>query len=388
MTERKKALRYAGIALCLALLLGGGAGIRIYRAGNAVDSMVALDVNPSVEIQVNQRERVLRVIPVNKDGWDIIGDMDFSGSDVKVAVNALIGSMLQKGYLSEISNSILISVESSDPVRGAALQDKLTAEVEKLLQSGMFSGAILSQTVSSDSELRRLSEVYGITTGKARLIQTLLEKDPAHSFADLAGLSINELNLLLSADAADAARVETVGDASDRAYIGREAALAAALEHAGVRSGEAERRVIEMDADDGRMVYELEFHAGGYKYEYEVDAVSGSIVKFEKERADSYVPAPAGGGSGGAGASAAAAGGDIGEARAKEIALSHAGVSADSVAGHCKIELDHDHHDSRHGNGEVCPVYEVEFRAGGYEYEYKIDAATGAVLDFEWELDD
>ena len=33
-------------------------------------------------------------------------------------------------------------------------------------------------------------------------------------------------------------------------------------------------------------------------------------------------------------------------------------------------------------------VYEVEFKSGGMEYDYVIDAATGAVLDHEVERDD
>ena len=119
--------RFAGMAACLVLLLGGIFALQTYRINNAVDSTVSLDVNPSVEIQVNRKERVLRVTPLNEDGKVIVGDMDFSGSDLKVTVNALIGSMLQNGYLSELSNSILISVDSDDPARGAELQEALSA---------------------------------------------------------------------------------------------------------------------------------------------------------------------------------------------------------------------------------------------------------------------
>ena len=33
-------------------------------------------------------------------------------------------------------------------------------------------------------------------------------------------------------------------------------------------------------------------------------------------------------------------------------------------------------------------VYEVEFKSGNIEYDYEIDAATGAILRHETELDD
>ena len=109
-TENKKktwAVRMAGLAAGLCLILGGGLGVRNYQVNHTVDATVSLDVNPSVEIKINQKERILDVIPLNEDGRTIVGDMDFSGSSLDVAVNAIIGSMLQNGYLNELANSVL-----------------------------------------------------------------------------------------------------------------------------------------------------------------------------------------------------------------------------------------------------------------------------------------
>ena len=163
----------------------------------------SLDVNPSVEIKINQKERILDVIPLNEDGRTIVGDMDFSGSSLDVAVNAIIGSMLQNGYLNELANSVLISVDNNDPVRGMALQERLADEVNKLLQTDSFRGAVLSQTVVKSDELQQMAEQYGITLGKAQLIQEILGKNSLHTFDELAPLSINELNILLGKEGAE-----------------------------------------------------------------------------------------------------------------------------------------------------------------------------------------
>lgn len=64
--------------------------------------------------------------------------------------------------------------------------------------------------------------------------------------------------------------------------------------------------------------------------------------------------------------------------KAKQAALSHAGVSA-SDAVFVKAGLDWD-------DGKV--KYEVEFYVGNTEYDYDIDAATGAVLSYDREWDD
>ena len=70
--------------------------------------------------------------------------------------------------------------------------------------------------------------------------------------------------------------------------------------------------------------------------------------------------------------------GDIGHAKAKSIALNHAGVS-ESKAYDMEIELDDE-------DGTL--VYEVEFKSGNMEYSYEINAATGAILKHEAELED
>ena len=110
--------KYAAMAAVLVLLLGG---VGVYSQNSAVDSIIELDVNPSIELSVNKKERVVEAKALNDDAVAILEDMDLKGADLDVAVNALIGSMLKHGYLSELQNSILISVENGDAARGKKL---------------------------------------------------------------------------------------------------------------------------------------------------------------------------------------------------------------------------------------------------------------------------
>lgn len=70
--------------------------------------------------------------------------------------------------------------------------------------------------------------------------------------------------------------------ASD-SYIGEESAWSIALTHAGLQESEISRKQIKLDLEDGIMVYEIEFHKGWTEYDYEINAVSGEIVKAEKD---------------------------------------------------------------------------------------------------------
>ena len=69
----------------------------------------------------------------------------------------------------------------------------------------------------------------------------------------------------------------------------------------------------------------------------------------------------------------------IGDAEAKRIALENAGVNEADCTGPVKVELDTD---------DAVVHYDVDFKVGGTEYEYDIDAATGSIVQAKSEIDD
>ena len=401
---RKKKRRWAPLAAaaCLALVVAAGGG-GWYLQNNTVASVVSLDVNPSVTLNVNSKEKVLSAIPVNEDGGDILAGMDLTGVQLDVAMNAIVGALLTQGYVDELANSILITVEDDDAGRGARLQQELTDQADAILANTSVNGAILSQTIQNSQQLQELSDTYGITTGKAALIQTIVDTgNSLHTFEELVGLSINDLNLLYtsltsapaepstgggtsgSGTAETAPAIQSSGQASDSAYIGVEAAKSAAFAHAGLDTSQVTMGEVDFDYEDGRMVYELEFYASGAEYEYDIDASTGAVVKFSQEggRPQTNSSAGSGGASGnvssgaGSGTAQSGAGGtatDIGREAALAAALNHAGVSRDQVYD---LEVQRDRDDGR-------LEYEIEFKTGGWEYEYTISAADGTILDYE-----
>ena len=66
-------------------------------------------------------------------------------------------------------------------------------------------------------------------------------------------------------------------------YIGVEAAKQAALKHAGLSESQVSFKKAKLDYDDGRAEYELEFRHNFQEYEYTIDAVSGTILDFERD---------------------------------------------------------------------------------------------------------
>ena len=146
------------------------------------------------------------------------------------------------------------------------------------------------------------------------------------------------------------------------AATGEEAAKSAAFTHAGVSAADAESLRCKLDWDDGRQVYDIEFWVGTTEYDYEIDASTNAVLEAKQEQNSHR-----------SGTAAQQSGGFIGEEAAKSAALTHAGVSADD-AGYVKCELD---------ENDGYWVYELEFRVGSVEYDYEIDASSGAVVKAE-----
>ena len=365
MTTKKTANRKwtSLIAACLAVMLLGGGGV-FYQRANAVASVVSLDVNPSIELKVNRSEKVLVCTPLNEDAKAILADMgngaDLKGAKLDVAVNAIVGSLVRNGYLNSISSAIMISVEDKDTARAEKLQRELTSTVDGVLQTSESRASVLTQTLTQDAGLTQQARENSISTGKAALVNRVLAINPSLKFDALAKLSVEELKDLAEAGA-------------PAMPIGKDAAAYAAEQYAGTTALDSVTAEVDSELDESPAHYEVELHTAWGEFEYLVDAYTGKVFSGQKDllaavstpNATTKPTAPSDGA-------------DIGHAKAKSIALNHAGLS-ENQAYDMDIELDDE-------DGTL--VYEVEFKSGGMEYSYEINAATGAILKHETELDD
>ena len=350
-------------AACLALVLLGGGGI-FYQQAHAVASVVSLDVNPSIELKVSKSEKVLVCTPLNEDAKAILADMgdgaDLKGAKLDVAVNAIVGSLVRNGYLNSISSAIMISVEDNDTARAEKLQRELTSTVDGVLQTSEAKASVLTQTLTQDAGLAQQARENSISIGKAALVNRVLALNPALEFDALAKLSVEELKDLAEAGA-------------PAMLIGTDKAMDIAAAAFGKAStAKMAYSAVDPELDESPAHYEVEIRSQtGEEFEYKVDAYTGAILESKREAADgTEVPVVQ--------PSKPAASGDIGYAKAKSVALNHAGVS-ENKAYDMDIELDDE-------DGRL--IYEVEFKSGNMEYSYEINAATGAILKHETELED
>lgn len=417
-TPKKKKFvpAFAAAAAVLVVVCAAVLTLAPRQRASAASAVITLDVNPSLSLTVDENERVAEAAPLNDDGRIVLEGMDLTGSSLNVAVNAVIGSMLQHGYLDldNFENAILVSVESGDADRAGQLQQQVSETISGTFQrDNSINPLILAQTVSADDDLAALAGQHGISQGKAALIREVTAQDSTLTFQTLAPLTINEIALIANSRGLSIESVTQIGAASEAAYIGAQVALEWACASAGVPADNALDPGVEFDCEDGVMVYEVEFCYDGTEYGCEIDARTGAVLRSHHEVCDhsshhsaghhggqytqpsappaptspsanvsapSAPPAPSANVSAPTQApvststpapSSAAPVAYIGEAAARTAALTHANCAAGDVSDlTCKLEYD----------GGVAECYEVEFCHNGIWHEYEIGLYDGCIL--------
>ena len=142
-----------------------------------------------------------------------------------------------------------------------------------------------------------------------------------------------------------------------------------ALSHAGLSSDQVTFVQANKDFDDGIQKYDIEFYCNGKEYDYEINASNGEIIQYDYDMEYNYIP----NNNTTNNQSNVNTTANISAERAKEIALSHAGLASNQVTFK-RTELDFD-------NG--IQKYEVEFYYNNREYSYEINANTGDILSYE-----
>ena len=135
-------------------------------------------------------------------------------------------------------------------------------------------------------------------------------------------------------------------------------ALQKALKNAGLKKSEVKN--IETDYENGK--YEVEFtkKKNGKKYDYDISAETGNIIKksaeYRYKKNSSHDK--------------------IGKKAARKKVAKFSGISYKIICtGTCTYE-----YDDREG------IYEVKFVKGSRSYEYDVLAPTGKIIEYEWKV--
>lgn len=340
------------VAACVALVLVVG-GIFYYRGNLMVDSLVDLDVNPGIELLTNQKNRVLEAYATNGDGDKVLSGMDLHNVDLQVALNAIVGSMVQQGYMTKDTKGVLVTVQNKDQKKADNLRKLVVKEMEIALSTEDMNAAVFHQVISTqNNNASAFARKNNISLGKAVFVLNLANKARSLDAKELAKMKISEIAKLVADKNIDIRDIieydsddslwENIADAIEDINEGDDDYIVATIQQSTTQAVQVQPT--ETQATVAQTQSQTQTQA-------QTQPQTQAQTKAQPQQ-----------------------GGRISADKAKAIAFGHAGVSAGQVR-----ELSVEYYDG---------VYEVDFKVGNTEYDYEIGATDGSIRKADVEQDD
>lgn len=202
----------ASIAACLAVIMLGTS----IMAANGVDvetgkmtlsggitsltmaqnSVIMIDVNPSIRLEVNDRGVVVKAEALNEDAQNVMAELELCGKDYTAAVTVVVGALQEKQYITDLKNSILVSVTDTNEETAEALRENAVNAVVEFNKSVDYSFSVLSQIIKPDESLSDIAGEYGVSEGRIEMINKLISEHSNYSFDELIKCNIQTINQL------------------------------------------------------------------------------------------------------------------------------------------------------------------------------------------------
>ena len=300
--------RVAAVAVCIMLFLSGlSLGLFMpekeeLTVSESAVTFVYLDVNPSIELQIDTNSRIVECIAGNDDAKGVLADLDLKGVDMNTALTAIVGSMYVNGYLTEDSNSILVSVDSKDEGDHDTLLSDLTEKINAVFEKSAMTCSIIAQSVEVNDELKQRAQENGVSVGKMHLVDKMVgglddyDEDDAPELADM---SIRELNLIYSTIPEKSEGKDSFDDDVYHGEVGgfvtQKDALTLLLKEIGVDIADVENYRVNAKMNFGesrQMVYivSIRLKENTTVYEFEVDCKNGEVVKIDENMPGINIP--------------------------------------------------------------------------------------------------
>ena len=336
-TKRKPGWAKLGtMAACLALVLCTGIATHAIRS-NATAGTFTMDVNPSVEYTIAKSGIVKNVRCLNSDAENALSDVALGKQSVETALTRTVAAYEACGYMENGEATVLISFDSRLDAN-AELKASLSAEIRKALEQTDAVGTLVFHSeLTENAEAAKIAEEFHVSLGRADWILTAANKTGLPT-DEVARMSLDELLKFQE--------VSGISSVSVSKFISLEEAKKIALKDA--KLDELTQKIVftreELNRNQGKPCYLLEFYTGTNQYFYQIDAKSGSIIY---------------------------AGKFITLSEAKKIALDDAG---------CKDKVSFTEETLVSG-GIKTPYYRLVFADAKTQWTYRIDAVLGNVLE-------
>src|SRR5690625_267959 len=250
--EKKRRLSNKWLAgiVAVAAMVALFFGVNFYQNNFVPHSSILMAINPEVEMVLNRNGEVLELTVTNEEMRSLVVDFETDTTEKTVVASELVDRAIEMGFLAE-GGRVAIGIDTPDQV----LFEEYGVELRRALDD-------------------RISIVIEITNVEEMNRQEEPEAEPEPE---------TEPEPTPESDPEPEPEPE---EPATPTYISADEAKQIALNHAGVSEANADIEKVEFDTDDGIPYYEVEFEVGDDDYEYEIHAISGTILDYDQDIED------------------------------------------------------------------------------------------------------
>lgn len=154
---------------------------------------VTLDINPSIELVIDENDKVVDTVTLNEDADIAYSDVNLIGKTIEDATESIVDTAIDLGYITEISDTNAVNVTSyaEDDTRRENLNKKIVSNLNNHFEVRKFYILLIENGL--DEELKTKAESYDIAYGKMLLISRAMQLDTTLVESDLVNLSVKEI---------------------------------------------------------------------------------------------------------------------------------------------------------------------------------------------------
>lgn len=261
---------------------------------SANDTYVTLDINPSVELIVNRRDKVIYANALNEDGEVLLAELDLIGMDVEDAIDLIIQTATELGFIDPESEETYVSVSaiSKDNAIAERIREQIKEHVNNAFMRRFMMGKAQDKVFAP--EFVAEAEALGVTPGFLFMAKSALIADDELTLEEALLLTPEELQAIIRVakqemrEISQSIREEfmTAREALFAEYLPQIQSLEEAIE-----LGEGDVAALEAELAALKLEFRIKLETLRAEFHEETEAIRDQMKEIAEQRKETFGPA-------------------------------------------------------------------------------------------------
>ena len=178
-----KRKRIIQIIICFVLII---LIISVVLLKNKTESIITLDINPSIEINLNKNDKIINVKALNDDAKEIVSE-NLKGKSLTESFEILISNLIQEGYAIK-GNDLDVILYVDGKITNKTVSEQLEFEFGK---KEIHTEIVIVENVTKED--RKLAKKYNVSPAKVSYVKSIIQDNENINVDDIVNKSVSEL---------------------------------------------------------------------------------------------------------------------------------------------------------------------------------------------------